>query len=124
MDIHKESTRIRVFLIGEKHITHAACSVECVKQIDINDLDFRNKNVEKVTKTSLQKQALVELQEITNECNSYRRTRSSIKNDFFETGLYTVETNAKSGTYKVQATGAPAGVKFANEKGETKQNLM
>ena len=50
--------------------------------------------------------------------------QNSLKNDFFETGLYTVETNAKSGTYKVQATGAPAGVKFANEKGETKQNLM
>ena len=43
-----------------------------------------------------------------------------LKNDFFETGLYTVETNAKSGTYKVQATGAPAGVKFVNEKGEAK----
>lgn len=43
-----------------------------------------------------------------------------LKNDFFETGLYTVETNAKSGTYKVQATGAPAGAKFVNEKGETK----
>ncbi len=29
----------------------------------------------------------------------------------------------KSGTYKVQATGAPAGVKFANEKGETKNRI-
>ncbi len=26
----------------------------------------------------------------------------------------------KSGTYKVQATGAPAGAKFVNEKGEAK----
>ena len=30
----------------------------------------------------------------------------------------------KAERIKVQATGAPAGVKFANEKGETKQNLM
>ena len=46
-----------------------------------------------------------------------------LKNDFFETGLYTVETNAKSGTYKVQATGAPAGARFVNEKGRSKNGI-
>ena len=28
---------------------------------------------------------------------------------------YTVDTNAKSGTYKVQATGAPTGINYENE---------
>ncbi|MGQ0417219.1 thioester domain-containing protein, partial [Bacillus sp. HC-TM] len=105
----------------EAHYATQLAVWNALKQIDINDLDFRNKNVEKVTKDIVAKaSASEELQEITMSVTPTEEQEAVLKNDFFETGLYTVETNAKSGTYKVQATGAPAGVKFANEKGETK----
>lgn len=61
-----------------------------------------------------------EVQEITMSVSPLDKQEAVLKNGFFETGLYTVQTNAKSGTYQVQATGAPAGVKFVNENGETK----
>lgn len=109
----------------EAHYATQLAVWNALKQIDINDLDFRNKNVEKVTKDIVAKaSASEELQEITMSVVPTEEQEAVLKNDFFETGLYTVETNAKSGTYKVQATGAPAGAKFVNEKGETKQNLM
>lgn len=43
----------------EAHYATQLAVWNALKQIDINDLDFRNKNVEKVTKISLQKQVLV-----------------------------------------------------------------
>ncbi|MCQ6522641.1 MULTISPECIES: thioester domain-containing protein [Bacillus] len=105
----------------EAHYATQLAVWNALKQIDINDLDFRNKNVEKVTKDIVAKaSASDELQEITMSVTPTEEQEAVLKNDFFETGLYTVETNAKSGTYKVQATGAPAGAKFVNEKGEAK----
>lgn len=105
----------------EAHYATQLAVWNALKQIDINDLDFRNKNVEKVTKDIVAKaSASEELQEITMSVTPTEEQEAVLKNDFFETGLYTVETNAKSGTYKVQATGAPAGAKFVNEKGEAK----
>ena len=109
----------------EAHYATQLAVWNALKQIDINDLDFRNKNVEKVTKDIVAKaSASEELQEITMSVVPTEEQEAVLKNDFFETGLYTVETNAKSGTYKVQATGAPAGAKFVNEKAKQKQNLM
>ncbi|MRS10814.1 catalase [Bacillus anthracis] len=103
----------------EAHYATQLAVWNALKQIDINDLDFRNKNVEKVTKDIVAKaSASDELQEITMSVTPTEEQEAVLKNDFFETGLYTVETNAKSGTYKVQATGAPTGAKFVNEKGE------
>ncbi|MDA1803842.1 thioester domain-containing protein [Bacillus cereus group sp. BY32LC] len=105
----------------EAHYATQLAVWNALKQIDINDLDFRNKNVEKVTKDIVAKaSASDELQEITMSVTPTEEQEAVLKNDFFETGLYTVETNAKSGTYKVQATGAPTGAKFVNEKGEAK----
>ena len=107
----------------EAHYATQLAVWNALKQIDINDLDFRNKNVEKVTKDIVAKaSASEELQEITMSVVPTEEQEAVLKNDFFETGLYTVETNAKSGTYKVQATGAPAGAKFVNEK--AKQNRI
>ncbi|MGW6191547.1 thioester domain-containing protein [Bacillus cereus] len=105
----------------EAHYATQLAVWNALKQIDINDLDFRNKNVEKVTKDIVAKaNASEELQEITMSVVPSEEQEAVLKNEFFETGLYTVQTNAKSGTYKVQATGAPEGAKFVNEKGEGK----
>ncbi len=122
MDIHKKSPQeLGVSDWREAHYATQLAVWNALKQIDINDLDFRNKNVEKVTKDIVAKaNASEELQEITMSVTPTEEQEAVLKNDFFETGLYTVETNAKSGTYKVQATGAPAGARFVNEKGEAK----
>ena len=80
----------------EAHYATQLAVWNALKQIDINDLDFRNKNVEKVTKDIVAKaSASAELQEITMSVTPTEEQEAVLKNDFFETGLYTVETNAK-----------------------------
>lgn len=81
----------------EAHYATRLAVWNALKQIDINDLDFRNKNVEKVTKDIVAKaSASEELQEITMSVTPTEEQEAVLKNDFFETGLYTVETNAKA----------------------------
>ena len=105
----------------EAHYATQLAVWNALGQVDINDLDFRNKNVEKVMKDIVAKaKSSEEVQEITMSVTPSEKQEAVLKDEFFETDLYTVQTNAKSGTYQVQATGAPAGVKFVNEKGETK----
>ncbi|PFV10484.1 TQXA domain-containing protein [Bacillus cereus] len=48
---------------------------------------------------------------------------AELKGDFFETGLYTVETNATQGIFKIQTNNAPQGIKIVNENGEVKDQL-
>ncbi len=92
-----------------------------LKQINMDDLEFRNKNVEKLTKDIVAKaNSSTEVQDITMSVTPTEKQEATLKDGFFETDLYTVQTNATSGTYRVQATGAPEGVKFVNEKGEAK----
>ncbi|MEH7459403.1 thioester domain-containing protein [Bacillus sp. JJ1127] len=105
----------------EAHYATQLAVWNALKQIDVNELDFRNKNVERLTKDIVAKaNSSEEVQEITMSVSPSEKQEAVLKDEFFETGLYTVQTNAKSGTYKVQATGAPQGVKFVNEKGEAK----
>ncbi len=97
MDIHKKSPQeLGVSDWREAHYATQLAVWNALKQIDVNDLDFRNKNVEKVTKDIVAKaNASEELQEITMSVTPTEEQEAVLKNDFFETGLYTVETNAK-----------------------------
>lgn len=105
----------------EAHYATQLSVWNALKQIDINDLDHRNKNVGKAMKEIVEKaQSSQEVQEITMSVTPLEKQTATLKNNFFETDLYTVETNATKGTYQVQATNAPEGVKFVNENGEAK----
>lgn len=105
----------------EAHYATQLSVWNALKQIDINDLDHRNKNVGKAMREIVEKaQSSQEVQEITMSVTPLEKQTATLKNDFFETDLYTVETNATKGTYQVQATNAPEGVKFVNENGEAK----
>ncbi|MDM5157172.1 thioester domain-containing protein [Bacillus sp. DX1.1] len=105
----------------EAHYATQLAVWNALKQIDVNDLEHRNKNVEKVVNDIVAKAASSEeVQEITMSVSPAEKQEAVLKDEFFETGLYTVQTNAKKGTYQVQATGAPEGVKFVNENGEAK----
>ncbi|HEK9102712.1 thioester domain-containing protein [Bacillus pfraonensis] len=105
----------------EAHYATQLAVWNALGQVSIDDLDFRNKNVEKLTKDIVAKaNSSEEVQEITMSVTPSEKQEAVLKGEFFETVLYTVQTNAKSGTYTVQATGAPQGAKFVNEKGEEK----
>jgi TQXA domain-containing protein len=105
----------------EAHYATQLAVWNALKEIDINDLDHRNKNVGKAVKEIVAKaESSQEVQEITMNVTPTEKQTATLKNDFFETDLYTVETNATKGTYQVQATNAPEGVKFVNENGEAK----
>ena len=45
------------------------------------------------------------------------KQKAELKGEFFETNLYSVQTNAKSGSYKVVAKNAPNGVRIVSENG-------
>ncbi|MGG2063640.1 MULTISPECIES: thioester domain-containing protein [unclassified Bacillus (in: firmicutes)] len=105
----------------EAHYATQLAVWNALKQIDINDLDHRNKNVGKAMREIVTNaENSTEVQEITMNVTPTEKQTATLKNDFFETDLYTVETNATKGTYQVQATNAPEGVKFVNENGEAK----
>lgn len=105
----------------EAHYATQLAVWNALKQIDINDLDHRNKKVGKAMAEIVAKaQSSQEVQEISMSVTPLEKQTATLKNDFFETDLYTVKTNATKGTYQVQATNAPKGVKFVNEKGEAK----
>ncbi|HDX9577814.1 TPA: thioester domain-containing protein [Bacillus pseudomycoides] len=105
----------------EAHYATQLAVWNALKQIDINDLEHRNKNVGKaMAEIVARAQSSQEVQEITMSVTPLEKQTATLKNDFFKTDLYTVETNATKGTYQVQATNAPEGVKFVNENGEAK----
>lgn len=105
----------------EAHYATQLAVWNALGQVDINDLDFRNKNVERVMRDIVARaKSSEEVQEITMSVTPSEKQEAVLEGEFFQTDLYTVQTNAKSGTYQVQATGAPEGVKFVNEQGETK----
>ena len=52
------------------------------------------------------------------------KQKAELKGEFFETNLYSVQTNAKSGSYKVVAKNAPNGVRIVSENGEVKDHFQ
>ncbi|SEB22604.1 VaFE repeat-containing surface-anchored protein [Bacillus nitratireducens] len=93
-------------------------------QVSMYDLTYYNKNVmqaEYNMVTAAQKSQ--DTQEIYMNVVPIEEQQAELKGDIFETGLYTVETNATQGTFKVQTNNAPQGIKIVNENGEVKDQL-
>ncbi|MES9700658.1 VaFE repeat-containing surface-anchored protein [Bacillus sp. JJ927] len=113
--------------VANKNEAHYATQLavwNALGQLDVNELKHANKNVEKATKAIINAANNSEdTQDIYMNVIPAEKQKAELKGEFFETNLYTVQTNAKSGSYKVVAKNAPNGVKIVSENGEVKDQL-
>ncbi|GAB6499082.1 Cys-Gln thioester bond-forming surface protein [Bacillus cereus] len=109
---------------NEAHYATQLAVWNALGQLDVNELKHANKNVEKAAKTIINAANNSEdTQDIYMNVIPAEKQKAELKGEFFETNLYTVQTNAKSGSYKVVAKNAPNGVKIVSENGEVKEQL-
>ncbi|PGA76300.1 SpaA isopeptide-forming pilin-related protein [Bacillus toyonensis] len=91
--------------------------------LDVNELTHTNKNVERVAKAIIQAaNASQETQDMYMNVVPVEKQKAELVGEYFQTNLYTVETNAK-GSFHVQTNNAPNGVKIVNENGEAKDSF-
>ncbi|HDR7624466.1 TPA: thioester domain-containing protein, partial [Bacillus mycoides] len=109
---------------NEAHYATQLAVWNALGQLDVNELKHANKNVEKAAKAIINAANTSEdTQDIFMNVIPAEKQKAELKGEFFETNLYTVQTNAKSGSYKVVAKNAPNGVKIVSENGEVKDQL-
>ncbi|KFM95104.1 TQXA domain-containing protein [Bacillus clarus] len=120
----KSAEQLGVANIQEAHYATQLAVWNALGQIDVNELKHANKNVEKAVKAIIDGANRSEdTQDIFMNVIPAEKQKAELKGDFFETNLYTVQTNAKSGIYKVITKAAPNGVKIVSENGEVKDQL-
>ncbi|MGN4897536.1 SpaA isopeptide-forming pilin-related protein [Bacillus cereus group sp. MYBK14-3] len=109
---------------NEAHYATQLAVWNAIGQLDVNELKHANKNVEKAAKAIINAaNNSGDTQDIYMNVIPAEKQKAELKGEFFETNLYTVQTNAKSGSYKVVAKNAPNGVKIVSENGEVKDQL-
>lgn len=109
---------------NEAHYATQLAVWNALGQLDVNELNHTNKNVEKAAKAIINAaNNSQDTQDIFINVIPAEKQKAELKGEFFETNLYTVQTNAKSGSYKVVAKNAPNGVKIVSENGEVKDQL-
>ncbi|MEH7059217.1 VaFE repeat-containing surface-anchored protein [Bacillus wiedmannii] len=109
---------------NEAHYATQLAVWNALGQLDVNELNHTNKNVEKAAKAIINAaNNSQDTQDIFMNVIPAEKQKAELKGEFFETNLYTVQTNAKSGSYKVVAKNAPNGVKIISENGEVKDQL-
>ncbi|MFE9081042.1 VaFE repeat-containing surface-anchored protein [Bacillus mobilis] len=109
---------------NEAHYATQLAVWNALGQLDVNELNHTNKNVEKAAKAIINAaNNSQDTQDIFMKVIPAEKQKAELKGEFFETNLYTVQTNAKSGSYKVVAKNAPNGVKIVSENGEVKDQL-
>ncbi|MEH7459721.1 SpaA isopeptide-forming pilin-related protein [Bacillus sp. JJ1127] len=113
--------------VANKNEAHYATQLavwNALGQLNVNELKHENKNVEKAAKAIIDAANRSEdTQDIYMNVIPAEKQKAELKGEFFETNLYTVQTNAKSGSYKVLAKNAPNGVRIVSENGEVKDHL-
>ncbi|MEB5654990.1 MULTISPECIES: SpaA isopeptide-forming pilin-related protein [Bacillus] len=109
---------------NEAHYATQLAVWNALGQLDVNELKHANKNVEKAAKAIINAaNNSQDTQDIFMNVIPAEKQKAELKGEFFETNLYTIQTNAKSGSYKVVAKNAPNGIKIISENGEVKDQL-
>ncbi|MGG0458405.1 SpaA isopeptide-forming pilin-related protein [Bacillus mycoides] len=120
----KNVEQLGVANTNEAHYATQLAIWNALGQLDVNELKHANKNVEKAAKTIINAANKSEdTQDIFMNVIPAEKQKAELKGEFFETNLYTVQTNAKSGSYKVVTKDAPNGLRIISENGEVKDQL-
>ncbi|PEE67971.1 VaFE repeat-containing surface-anchored protein [Bacillus thuringiensis] len=120
----KSAEQLGVANKNEAHYATQLAVWNALGQLDVNELKHENKNVEKAAKAIISNaNNSEETQDVFMNVIPAEKQKAELKGEFFETNLYSVQTNAKSGSYKVVAENAPNGVRIVSENGEVKDQL-
>ncbi|HHB2089645.1 TPA: SpaA isopeptide-forming pilin-related protein, partial [Bacillus cereus] len=120
----KSAEQLGVANKNEAHYATQLAVWNALGQLDVNELKHENKNVEKAAKAIISNaNNSEETQDVFMNVIPAEKQKAELKGEFFETNLYSVQTNAKSGSYKVVAKNAPNGVRIVSENGEVKDQL-
>ncbi|MDA2340902.1 VaFE repeat-containing surface-anchored protein [Bacillus cereus] len=120
----KSAEQLGVANKNEAHYATQLAVWNALGQLDVNELKHENKNVEKAAKAIISNaNNSEETQDVFMNVIPAEKQKAELKGEFFETNLYSVQTNAKGGSYKVVAKNAPNGVRIVSENGEVKDQL-
>ncbi|OUB44767.1 adhesin, partial [Bacillus thuringiensis serovar iberica] len=94
-------------------------------QINTAELQFKDAAVEKATKAIIHAaDQSQDTQDVYMNVVPTDKKEAQLKGEYFETTTYTVQTNAKKGTFKVQMNNAPQGTRVVTEQGEAKEMFL
>ncbi|MDA2637887.1 VaFE repeat-containing surface-anchored protein [Bacillus cereus] len=94
-------------------------------QLSPDDLQFKDAEVEQAVKTiRYAADHTGDTQDVYMNVVPSDKQEASLQGEYFETTTYTVESNAKKGTYTVELQQAPAGTRIVTEQGEAKDTFQ
>lgn len=94
-------------------------------QINTAELQFKDAAVEKATKAIIHAaDQSQDTQDVYMNVVPTDKKEAQLNGEYFETTTYTVQTNAKKGTFKVQMNNAPQGTRVVTEQGEAKEMFL
>ncbi|EOQ01318.1 TQXA domain-containing protein [Bacillus cereus VDM021] len=121
----KSPEQLGVSTWQEAHYATQLALWNSLGQISVNELQFKNKDVEKAAKAIIHAaDQSQEMQDVYMNVVPTDKQEAKLDGEYFETTTYTVQTNAKKGTFKVQTKNAPEGTRVVTEQGEVKETFQ
>lgn len=94
-------------------------------QINVNELQFKDAAVEQAAKAIINAaNGSQDTQDVWMNIVPVDKQEAKLNGEYFETTTYTVQTNAKKGTFKVQMSNAPEGTRVVTENSEVKETFQ
>ncbi|MCQ6530453.1 SpaA isopeptide-forming pilin-related protein [Bacillus mycoides] len=120
----KSPAELGVSTTEEAHYATQLAVWVAANELQAEDLVPQNEQVHNLMKHLIEKSKNgSESQEVFFNVVPDNPQTAEQKGNYFETGLYTIQTNAVSGTYTIQNENAPQGIQVLNEKGEQKDTF-
>ncbi len=93
-------------------------------QLNPDDLQFKDSEVERAVKAiRYAADHMEDTQDVFMNVKPTDKQEAKLNGAYFETTQYTVESNAKQGTYQVALNQAPVGTRIVTEQGEVKETF-
>ncbi|MES1052761.1 TQXA domain-containing protein [Bacillus thuringiensis] len=122
---HKSPEELGVSTWQQAHYSTQLALWNALGQISVGELQFKDAVVEKATKAIINAADYSQdTQDVYMNVVPTDKQEAKLNGAYFETTTYTVRTNAKKGTFKVQMNYAPEGTRVVTEQGETKETFQ
>ncbi|MES1051623.1 TQXA domain-containing protein [Bacillus thuringiensis] len=122
---HKSPEELGVSTWQQAHYSTQLALWNALGQISVGELQFKDAAVEKATKAIIHAaDQSQDTQDVYMNVVPTDKQEAQLNGEYFETTTYTVQTNAKKGTFKVQMNNAPQGTRVVTEQGEAKETFQ
>ncbi|WIY59038.1 SpaA isopeptide-forming pilin-related protein [Bacillus arachidis] len=109
----------------EAHYATQLALWNALGQISVDELQFKNAAVEKAAKNIIHAaNQSQDTQDVWMNVIPTDKQEAQLNGEYFETTTYTVQTNAKKGTFQVKMNNAPQGTRVVTEQGEGKETFQ